>query len=232
MAARTKAKKATTIVKNSKGGSVKAKPVTVKVVEEKKKPKLGNRAKFLLVLLVLALGYLLYVSKGLFVAATVNGTPVSRLSVVKELEKQGGQQVLESLVNEILIEQEAKKVGIEVTAEELDAKVAEFTEQVTAQGQEIDALLAAQGMTQEDFRSQIKIQIYIEKLMEDSVTVTDEELKSFIDTNKEFLPEGMSEEELNDFARDELKQQKLSGEFTTWLAEKKEAADINFFVEY
>ncbi|MFA5996816.1 MAG: hypothetical protein WC790_03850, partial [Candidatus Paceibacterota bacterium] len=34
----------------------------------------------------------LFFAKGLFVVATVNGSPISRLSVITELEKQGGKQ--------------------------------------------------------------------------------------------------------------------------------------------
>jgi len=35
--------------------------------------------------------------KGLFIAAMVNGEPISRLTIIKELEKQGGKQALSSL---------------------------------------------------------------------------------------------------------------------------------------
>jgi len=193
---------------------------------------LDTRKKVLLILLVLAAAYVIFFAKGLFIAATVNGRPVSRLSVVKELEKQGGKQVLDSLINEALITGEARKQNIVVSQEDLDARVGQYTDQVEAQGQKIDDLLAAQGMTKEDFENQIKIQLYVEKLLEGQIEVTDDEVNSFIETNKDFLPEGMSGDELKDFAKGELRQQKLSGEFSTWIEGIKQSADINYFVEY
>ncbi len=52
---------------------------------------------------------LLYYFRSAFVAATVNGQPISRLSLVRELEKQGGKQAMDSLITKTLIDQEAKK---------------------------------------------------------------------------------------------------------------------------
>jgi foldase protein PrsA len=210
----------------------KAKVSSVSESVETKKSRLSGRNKIIIGAFILAAAYVVFFAKGVFIAATVNGRPVSRLSVIRELEKQGGAQTLESLVNEALIKQEAQKAGINPSKEELDGKVAEFTEQVTAQGQDIDSLLEAQGMTQEDFREQISIQLTLEKLLSERIEVTDEEVNGFIETNSEYLPQDLSEEEVNKLAREELFQQKLSGEFSTWLAEVTQASDINYFVEY
>ena len=47
-------------------------------------------------------------SRGLFVVALVNGEPISRIEVIKALEKQGGKATLDSLVTKKLIAQEAR----------------------------------------------------------------------------------------------------------------------------
>ena len=57
-----------------------------------------NRKKIILIAALIAAISLGYLGKGLFVAALVNGMPISRLTVVKELEKQGGSQTLDNLV--------------------------------------------------------------------------------------------------------------------------------------
>ena len=62
----------------------------------------------------------LFFAKGFFVAATVNGSPVSRWSVIKQLEKEGGKQALESIIDKKLIEAELTKQKITVTQEEVD----------------------------------------------------------------------------------------------------------------
>ncbi|MDP2649265.1 MAG: hypothetical protein Q8P10_00315, partial [bacterium] len=60
-----------------------------------------------LIVVILAVGA--FFLKGLFVAALVNGEPITRVAIISELEKQGGKQALSSLVNQVLILQEAKK---------------------------------------------------------------------------------------------------------------------------
>src|SRR5436305_244591 len=50
---------------------------------------------------------LIYFSKGMFIVATVNGEPISKAQFAQEVEKQAGKQVLNSLVTNVLIKQEA-----------------------------------------------------------------------------------------------------------------------------
>jgi len=66
-------------------------------------------------LLVVVLVVAAFLLKGLFIAALVNGQPISRFTVISELEKQSGKQALTSLVNQTLIFQEAKKKNITVS---------------------------------------------------------------------------------------------------------------------
>lgn len=181
---------------------------------------------------VLLAAFLIYSAKDLFIAATVNGYPVSRLEVVRELEKQGGEQVLESLVNEKIILQEARKANITITDEDVNAKVNQFKEQLSAQGQEYNAILEAQGVSEADFKKQVEIQVYLEKMLADKTTVTEEEIKTFLEENTAYMPEGLSDEEKRNMAMEELKQQKLSTEFSNWLTEAKANAKVNYFVEY
>lgn len=190
------------------------------------------RKKLLIVVFVLGLSYFLFSSKELFIAATVNGYPVSRISVIRDLEKQGGSQVLDNLINEMLITQEAKKAGVVVTETEIDARIDELKDQMSAQGQDIDTLLSSQGVSQEEFRKNIRIQVFVEKVLGDKVTVTDEQIASFVETNKAFLPADLSEDELKDLARQELTQQELANQYSTWIAEVKQNSDIKYFVEY
>src|SRR3989339_1797585 len=76
----------------------------------------------------------LFFAKGIFVAATVNGSPISRLSVIQELEKQGGKQTLEAIIDKKLIETELSKQKVTATKDEVDAEIEKIKTQVTAQG--------------------------------------------------------------------------------------------------
>jgi len=226
MAARKASKKTT------KKTSVKTERVSKVEVKENKRINLTLRQKLLLLGLVLVVGLLIYSVKDLFVAATVNGYPLSRLSVVRELEKQGGQQVLDNLINEMIIVQKARQANITVSTSDIDTKIEEVKKQIEAQGQDLDTLLATRGMSQEDLRKQLKTQIYLEKLLEDKVSVNDEEINSFLTTNKEYMPEGLSDDEYKQLATQEIKQGKISNEYATWLEEAKTNSSINYFVDY
>lgn len=193
---------------------------------------LTKKQKLLVAGGVLVAIFLLFLGRGLFVAATVNGVPVSRLEVIKELEKQGGQQVLDTIINEKLILQEAKKANLAVTDEEINSKIEGFKEQLTSEGQDFDSLLELQGISAEDFREQVMLQLYLEKLLSDRVQLTEEEVNSFLEANRDFMPAGLSDDEMKQLAEEELKQQKLSTEFAAWLPELKANANINYLVEY
>src|SRR3989344_3487745 len=64
--------------------------------------KMPRYQQWLLVLILVAIG-LAYYFKGFFVAALVNGQPILRWSVITEVEKQGGQEVLDRKITEALI---------------------------------------------------------------------------------------------------------------------------------
>ena len=69
----------------------------------------ANKKTVVLAVIIGLILVALFYFKGTFVAATVNGSPISRLSVVSQLEKEGGKNVLDSLITEKLIESEVKK---------------------------------------------------------------------------------------------------------------------------
>ncbi|PIZ50124.1 hypothetical protein COY29_00400, partial [Candidatus Woesebacteria bacterium CG_4_10_14_0_2_um_filter_39_14] len=65
---------------------------------KKKISKLLSKKVLLRVFLPIAVILALYLLRSLIFAAWVNGRPVSRLSLTRALEKQGGKQVLEGLI--------------------------------------------------------------------------------------------------------------------------------------
>ena len=57
----------------------------------------------IIIAVIIILAALVYYYKGLFIAATINGSPITRLAVIKELEKASGKQALDSLITKKLI---------------------------------------------------------------------------------------------------------------------------------
>jgi len=179
-----------------------------------------------------ALAGLLYYYRGLFVVAIVEGKPITRLALVRELEAQAGKGALDSLVTEALIEQRAKELGLSILPKEVDEKIAGIEEELSAQGQELDQMLVAQGMDRTDLARQVRLQMMVEKIVVDRVQVSDEEIAEYIEQYSSFFPEEMAEEEKQAGAKEQVQQQKLAENFYSWLEEAKAEADITYFVEY
>jgi hypothetical protein len=196
---------------------------------------LNNRRRMtkiaLIVAAVLVIAGLLYTIKGLFVAAVVNGHPISRLTVVKELERQAGKDALDTLIDKQLINDEAAAKNITVSQDEIDAEMKKFEDQFNTPGQTLDDALAAENLTRDDLEKQIFIRKEIEKLLGDKANVTDEEVQAYITDNKITLQAGM-EQETKDQIKDQLRQQKLAQLSTDLLKDLRAKAKIRTFVDY
>jgi foldase protein PrsA len=239
---KTTAKKPKTTKKTqTKAKSVKK--VTTKLPAEKKQvnepklqlnPSLAKKLPMIaggILVFLLVFGLLFYLRK-VFVAATVNGQYVTRLEVVKELEKQGGQQALDSLISRKLLLQHARQEKVEVTSADIDKQIEEIEKTVKDQGKDLDSLLTLQGLTREELRDQIEVQLLLEKLLSSKVTVSDKEVANYIETNKENLPEELGEKQLKTEVRTQLENQKLTTEAQNLIQELKQKAEIKYFIEY
>jgi hypothetical protein len=84
-------------------------PETVETVHKKKITITVRKSLiYTVVVILLLIGAAIYCKK-LFIAASVDGSYISRMSVVRELEKQGGKKVLDTFITRQLIGQEARK---------------------------------------------------------------------------------------------------------------------------
>lgn len=192
----------------------------------------NKKRRFMVLLGIIVLAGILYYFKGVFVVATINGKPVTRLSVIRELESKQGKQVLDGRITEELIMQEAAKKNISVTEQEISDEVKKIEENVKAQGQDLDTVLSFQGMTRDELSKQIKIQKVIEKLLSDKLVVSEAELTAYISENKDTFAKDAKAEDIKLTAQDQLRQQKLGSAFQTWITEIKASAKIQYFVQY
>jgi len=185
-----------------------------------------------IVIAVLVILGVLYFFRSFFIVALVNGKPISRLGFDRALEKQGGQQVLNNTVTEILINQEAKKQNVIATQADLDQKFTEIDNQLKAQGQTLDAALTANGETRADFDSQMKTQIVLEKMLGKDITVTDEEINTYFTTNKTTFATDATLASEAATIKSTLLQQKLSEKLQPWLTDLQAKAKIIYFLKF
>jgi foldase protein PrsA len=194
--------------------------------------KAGNRKTLLLLVSLAVVLGLLYYFKDLFVVATVNGKPITRFEIINELEKKNGKDVVDNLVTKNLIMQEAAKKGVTVSQDDVNNELAKIEEDLKTQGQTLDQVLQMQGLSKADVEENLRIKLYIERLLADEVTVSDDDAKKYFDENKAMYPKDQKFEEIKTQIQDQLKQQKLQEKFQTWLNDLKANAKINYFKTY
>ena len=190
---------------------------------------------FLLGLIFLLILGLIYFSVRFFLVASVNGQLVSRLTIIKELEKQGGKKTLDTIILKTLINQEAKKRKVSISTKEVDTEVSKIENNITSQGTTLDALLLQQGMTKKDLANEIKLQLLVTKMVGSNISVTSKEIDDYLASQKEqpLLDSAQSTPELTkDQAKEVIKQQKLQEKIQTFVADLKAKAKINYFINY
>ena len=188
--------------------------------------------KVFIPLIIIILAAVLFFFKGFFIAALVNGQPISRISLISDLEKKDGKQALSALVNQTLILQEAKKKNVDVSQKEVDGSAKQIEDSLKKQGQNLDSALAMQGLTRQDFLMQLRLRALVEKLLGDKIKVSDKEIADYIEKNKSTLPAGMSDKEIKTGVKQQLEQQKMSSQSQSWLQDLQKNAKINYFVNY
>jgi parvulin-like peptidyl-prolyl isomerase len=192
----------------------------------KNKKLVGGIAIIIVVLIVL-----LVMLKSIFIAAMVNGEPITRLSVVTALEKQGGKTLLDSLITKKLILQQAKKNNINITQSDVDAEIKKITDNLKNQGTTLDEALAAQGLTMSELTDEIKMQLIVNKLV-GNITVTEQQITDFVNANKAQMTAGTTEAQFRLQATAALKQQLLQAKTQEFVKNLQSKANILRFVSY
>src|SRR5437868_733270 len=160
-----------------------------------------------LILSVLVAGLLMTASCGsdssasANVVARVNGKDITSSQLDKQVQMQlnGAEQpgsaeelqdlklqVLNRLINDQILLEQAAAATLSATDAEVDVKFNEFKSQYTEE--KLQELLKQQKMTADDIRNEMRKQITIDKLVNKEITskisVTDAEIKAFYDKNK------------------------------------------------
>ena len=226
----TKSKKSTKNTKTNKKKTSPKKTTSIPKVLNKSTNK--NQAQTFnllvaaLVFMVLAMGYMRF--KYLLVPATVNGSPIFSWKYVKTLHQTAGTQVIDQLVVEKLITQEAKDQNIEISQEELDLEFERLELQFESVGG-LDAFLSTQGLKKKDIDDQVKLNLQVQKIVADSVSVTDEEVDEYYQTNIDAFTD-LTPEEAKEQAANALYEQKLQQQIGIWVQDlrAKGQVTINF----
>ena len=185
----------------------------------------------IIIAVVIVVAVLIYLGRGLVIAATVNGSPISRAAVVRQLERAYGKDILDSIVTEKLVNGAARAKKILISQDVIDSEIKITEDQVKAQGTTLAAALAEQGMTMNDLKARIILRKEMEQLVADKLDVTDQEIAQYIKDNKISVSKGQ-EASINGQVKTTLRNQKLNDAANALVEVLKSQAKIHFFVKY
>jgi len=222
------------------------KKVTKKSSPKRAKKKKSNTGYYTIAIIILLVAgiYLIYTSYKQTpvtteeedgVVATVNGEPIYLNELEETYESLPGQMkllfskeaLLDQLVTEKLLMQDVAANDITVSEEEVDASIQEI-EATLPEGIALEDTLESQGMTMEDFRKDMKKQLLVTKLLDETVYTDIEEVSE--DEKREFFEENAEEnqtyEELEEAIVSILENNQKRELATQYLDELKEGADV------
>lgn len=118
------------------------------------------------------------------VVATVNGEPITKEDLYEAMLAAGGGRLLEQLIEERLVEQEAARRGITVGEDEI-AKEIEQLKQRYGGDEGFKAVLQQFGMTEERLRREVRVNLLVRKLLAPEIQVTEQDVRRYYEEHKD-----------------------------------------------
>ncbi|NLC53918.1 MAG: foldase [Firmicutes bacterium] len=118
------------------------------------------------------------------VVASVNGEKITKDELYELLLKQAGQQGLNLLIAQKIVDLEAKKQKITISEAEIEKALEEYYDYYGGKEQ-FTQIMAMSGSSLAEVKKNLISTMKIKKLLEPKITVTEDEMKAFFEKNKE-----------------------------------------------
>ncbi|RTR28428.1 foldase [Robertmurraya yapensis] len=116
-------------------------------------------------------------------AASIDGEKIGMDELHELLVTQYGADGVNTLLAQKIVEKEIAKNDIKVTDKEIDAELAEYQEYYGGE-ESFNSVLESSGVKLADVKEDIKRNVATNKLLEDRIEITDEEMKTYFEENK------------------------------------------------
>ncbi len=200
------------------------------MVANNRKSSLSVKKVLIIISLVILAIVILYTLTRLTLLGWIDGRPVSRLEYYRNLERNYGEIVRQTIVLDLKLKQEAKTRQIELPVKEAEDKIKQY--EVNYGGKDkFDEYLVSLGETRESYADRVLKSMIIDAIFGKNLTVGDKEIMEYIDQNKDRLG---SQEFINFFnsessesARykegivEQVKKRKIEEAYQEWLKQEK-----------
>lgn len=168
-------------------GSKEIKEGDAKKKERRKRLKIAYDIAIIVALAVLVtILSLRYVKPDSEVVATVNGETITKDELYQAMLTEGGRQVLDRLITNLLILQEGKRRDITVTDEEIDARIQNLINaNFYGMADSFYQALEQYGLTEESLKKDIKTELILRKIAGEQISISDEEARAYFKENQQ-----------------------------------------------
>ena len=122
------------------------------------------------------------------IVARVNSEVITKDELYDYLVNENGRTALNYLIANKIVELEAKSQDIKVTDEDLQKEIDVMADQYGGQ-ETFEQYLKMYGYSLDNIKSNIETNLNIMKLLEHEITVEEDEMKAYFETNKERFDE-------------------------------------------
>ncbi|NOY56872.1 MAG: hypothetical protein GXP34_12940 [Actinobacteria bacterium] len=174
------------------------------------------------------------------VVAEANGVPIHRSELDRRLStltsmhggavtdpQQWREMALQSLVDDIIIEQEAERVGIDVSAKDVDAEFDSMQSKFDSP-KEFKAWMENLGLDRRELKRRIRLQLVgslvFAEIVKD-VSVSDDEIAAYYEAHKGDFGDQPLLEVKNDI-RDQLEKDRKEQAYRSWLEEQRASVTL------
>lgn len=137
----------------------------------------------LVVVLFVAIGVGIFTMQS-GVVAKVNGDSITEKELYNYLVEHAGQQALDSLIGEKIVEKEAEKLNIKVTDDEVN-KLVEETQSSFGSEEEFLQVLEMNALNLDSFKRSLVLDLKVKALLEAESPINDEQIAQYFEQNKE-----------------------------------------------
>jgi foldase protein PrsA len=156
---------------------------------------------------------------------------------------EGGRQVLDRLITNLLILQEGKRLGITVTDEEIDARIQNLINaNFYGMADSFYQALEQYGLTEESLKKDIKTELILRKIAGEQISISDEEARAYFKANQQNynIPEQVEARHILVDTREEAEEilellksgrdfAELAGEYSKDTLSAEQGGNLGFF---
>ncbi|MCK4323010.1 MAG: peptidyl-prolyl cis-trans isomerase [Armatimonadetes bacterium] len=116
--------------------------------------------------------------------AVVNGDRITEKEFVDKLKETTGERILQQMIDRQIVEDAFQKAGLKLSEQDIAASIQEMQSRAPSPAA-FEEYLIARGVTLEDLREDLQLQMKVNMLATKDVVVTEEQLEKFYEEHKE-----------------------------------------------